>query len=212
MLRPSTGTDVLPFRHGYSFDPLRPAIHEEVFENSFVRNTEGKPVAVVREYLGDTFSKGLNELKYLEAAGVNVARHLPFIGADNREFMLVEYIDGVVLDKDVAANNPGICLDLAMKIGKYSAAAIEAGRGVLTDISSTFQYMLRDGEPILVDLDMHQFVGTTILHRQSLIASHIYSEFSDGEGLVPTDYLEDCTQLLEPLHRLAGTADISDKP
>jgi hypothetical protein len=211
MFRPSIGTDELPIRPEYIFDPLRPEVHEDVFENSFVRDDRGNPVAVVREYLGDTFSSGLKELAYLEAAGVKVAKHFPFIGVGHREFIIVEYVDGVVLDKDTAAANPDMCLTLAKQIGEYSAAAIKAGRGVLTDLSSSFQYMLYDGEPVLVDLDMLQYAGTTILKRQSLIASHIYGEFADGEGLVLPDYLDDCANILEPLRSLAAAADNPSK-
>lgn len=195
-----------PIKPGLSLHPLRLVAGVNLYRDTvhgYLKNAEGKTVAVVRESMEDSsFEKGLHELKFLQAAGIKVAKHLPFIGPDGEERMLVEYVTGQEWSRDYADRNPDLYLSTAQKIGNYAADAILLGRPVLTDISSCFQYILHDNEPVLVDLDMHLYDPSLEPDRQCRLAQLIYDEFSDGEGMIPRDYVPEAPRILAPLFAL----------
>jgi hypothetical protein len=202
----STGRPIppgVPLRPELTLHPIRS--HDEDILHDYLRDSSNQTVGIVREYDDYTFAEGLQELYFLEKAGISVAKRLPFIGPYDQEYLLVEHVEGKEWDIDHAHNHPEIALSLARKLGRYAAEAIMSGRGVLSDISDPFQYVLRDGEPVLVDLDMHQIKKTKNPIRQKQTAQYYITELSDvryKEGLIPPSHRHLTRHLLAPLWKI----------
>jgi hypothetical protein len=208
------GLDSLPIRSDLTLEPIRP-IHsteaselwelENEFTNGYLTDENNHRIAVIRDYIAyrnantiqSDLADGLRELNHLESMDIGVANRQPFIGPDYMPYLLVEYIDGTPLHH-ASSDYRSQCLDLIKKLEAYYVEGISAGRSVLADISSSFQYVVRNGEIILVDLDMHLFDGTNDPIEQSLIADNILEEFSEGSGFFPTEKI-DCSIVMPTL-------------
>jgi hypothetical protein len=206
--------DSLPPVLGLGFETLRGegGITPDEFNNGYMLDENGKRIAVIRAYfankhpetLREDFESGLEELKYLEAAGIKIAGHVPvFVGPNSDPYLLVEYIDGEELSSAVVLQYQDECMELLKKLDYYAVDAIASGRGVLTDISSSFQYVMRNGEPVLVDLDMYQYPVARDAKERCILAGYILEELSEGSGFTPTEQNPDYSLVLPALSELS---------
>lgn len=213
------GLDSLPIRGGLTLEPIQPIYSTDTseawrfeyeFTNGYLTDENNDRIAVIRDFIAyrnvntlqSDLAEGLRELNHLESTGINVANRQPFIGPDYMPYLLVEYIDGTPLHR-ASSDYRSQCLDLIKKLEAYYVEGISAGRSVLADISSSFQYVVRNGEIILVDLDMHLFEGTNDPIEQSLVADKILEEFSGGSGFFPTEKI-DCSTVMPTLYTLSS--------
>lgn len=219
------GHNEFPLPEGLFLENLRPTLRDiqtpyQDFSNGYVVNSEGQRIAVMREYIAydspsnwlPCFWDGLDELIYLREAGIQVANHLPFISKDpldgsHTPYLLVEYVDGPVLKDEVLLEYEEECIELARKIGAYSLNAIKSGRNVLVDISTFFQYAIKDGEPTLIDLDMHQLKGSDSIAEQREIAAHVYEEVVEGNSPVSPEQPVDYQSIYEPMRLFINSED-----
>lgn len=155
----SSSDTQLPFRFQPREAVLRDRPGEKPFSFSVISNEKDEHFAVVRELhepgVAGSFSDKLQALNVLKACGVEVASHLGVRIALDKELLIVEYVDGPDFDVSPNSAHPDRILEHATGLGQYFCRAVLEEDYVLSDVMETAQYRVRDGSPVLVDLDAY---------------------------------------------------------
>lgn len=177
----------LPLRYEPIFEKLGDPNNQNYWF-AVVHDEAGEPMAVVREIVCDDLAVGLDALEALEKYGLKAARHMPFMGHEHREFLLVEYVEGSELgDSNI---EPYVLWDHVSKLAHYYTDRISRGESDLSDISAPFQWIVREGVPILVDLDMHAGITTNPELQKLFIGSRLCALYEDYIRLLGTENAE----------------------
>lgn len=184
---PKVYQNELPLRADLTFtqDPSMAYIYSTF---GCVYDSRGEPAAYVRDSLNDNFSEGLQCLRQLEASGIQVARRLPFIAGKGVEMLLVEYLDGPLLDR--AQLFPAVMRRHALRLGSYYVMCFMRNQPFLTDIIEPFQYKVKGGRPTLIDLDMHTESRETCDNIARLIRGHIQEAFEAYAHFMPRNKVD----------------------
>ncbi|CAN5165480.1 hypothetical protein BH09PAT3_BH09PAT3_1690 [soil metagenome] len=172
--------DSLPVKHHLDREVLR-ADSKRSFSFDVLKDN-GKPVAVVREYIHakGKYSHGelpdsVRALNLLQSAGVEVAPFLPVKVAPKVDLLVVPYMEGPDLDIDDSSVAPKQLLAHASALGNYLVQATYTEKFVLNDFVAPNQYKVQDGKPVLVDID--GYVDPTEEHSPAL-TRHYLDEIS----------------------------------
>lgn len=198
----------LPINQELKYEPFNKFDNKMFFGPS---NTFGKildstdtPLAVIRPCFYETVASGLNELRFLERSGVTVAKHLAFRGPNDTRLLLVEHVLGEDVPLHEVHPESKKLLELGSRVIDYSVNAIRKKRPVLTEIAQPFQYLLRKGEFVLVDLDM-VLADNNTEDADKLAAYDIICDFEGSyTHMLSANNWKELDEKLRPLRDIAG--------
>lgn len=160
-----------------------------------LRNPGGDIAWVIRDQENEAdYTKQKPEFEQLQAHGIEVAKHIPFVAGYGSTFLMVEYIDGPRLDdwlrEDPNPHRISVAAEHASKLARYyTDSLLGEGDGPLADVASEFQYLMRGDTPVLVDLDssVGGYGKTSDEHKQRVLG-HYLCDLGFCYGLIlPTD-------------------------